>query len=304
MSKQKFSIRQHSELFMVAVFRLLPIDMVSSIGAWLGRRRVQRAIRLKRKWVERLHRNFECLEGLTEHRLREQRIIQHVEHLGRVYSEYAVLHKIALRRFNVEGGERISGIDGPVIYVCIHTGHWELIGEVIRRFGGNVVALYDPIPDKARLKVAMDVRKNFRPENAGTRYVPASPRAARDMMNYLKQGESLSIFIDEEKDGLVWAPALGRKIPLAGNRMLAARLAVKQGLPVIPIHIQRKEGANFEATIEPPILPDGRLDKKLAAAELAKQLNDISERWVKEDISHWYWLAQLNLDKPFPKKRS
>nr|WP_320136768.1 lysophospholipid acyltransferase family protein [uncultured Amphritea sp.] len=301
MAKQKLSVRQHLELLMVRVFSFLPIDVVSNTGAWLGCRSARRAIRLKRKWIVRLHRNFERLEGLTDHKLREQRILQYAEHLGRVYAEYSVLDKIGQSRLIIRGEQNLMDIDGPVIYASAHTGHWELMGEVVSRQNNSSAALYDPIPDKARLQVALNVRKNFCPESDGHCYVPASNKAAREMVRYLQQGKNLLIFIDEEKAGYVWSPALGRDLPFLGNRVMAAKLAVKHRVPIVPIHIQRMEGANFEAVIEPPIIPDESLGRRVAAVDVANRLNSVLEQWVKEDISHWYWLDQLNLDKSFPK---
>ncbi|WP_428036178.1 lysophospholipid acyltransferase family protein [Amphritea sp.] len=298
------SFKQRSELLFARLLRLLPIDVASAIGGWLGRRSARKAIRLKRKWVARLHHNFERLEGLTDPQAREARIIEHIDHIGRVYAEYPVLHKIAAERLTVTGSEFLANVDGPIICVSAHTGHWELMAEVMRRHGIMGAVLYDPIPDKARLQQALKIRKYFCPEDTGNRHIPASPTAARELLGWLKSGRGLLLYIDEEKDGLVWSPALGRELPFQGNRVMAAKLAVKHNAPLIPIHIQRKTGANYEAIIESPIVPKANSDRASATADVAEQLNSTLERWLEEDYSHWYWLAQLNLDKPFSKREA
>ncbi|WP_299201273.1 hypothetical protein [uncultured Amphritea sp.] len=302
MDTNGLSIKQKSEVLLARLLRFLPIDAASAIGGWLGRRSARKAIRLKRKWVARLHHNFEQLEGIDNSEKRESRIIEHAEHIGRVYAEYPVLHKIAAERLTVSGSEYLANIEGPVIYVSAHTGHWELMAEVLRRHGIIAAVLYDPIPDKARLQQALNIRKYLCPEDAGNRYIPASPTAARELLNWLKSGRGLLLYIDEEKDGFVWSPALGRELPLKGNRVMAAKLAVKYNVPLIPIHIQRKTAANYEAIIEAPIVAAESSSRTAATEDVAEQLNDTLERWLKEDYSHWYWLAQLNLDKPFPGK--
>lgn len=304
MGDTELSFKQRSELLLARLLRFMPIDVASAIGAWLGRRSAYKAIRLKRKWVGRLHNNFEKLEGLTDPVAREARIVEHIEHIGRVYGEYPVLHKIAAERLTVRGSEHLANIDGPIICVSAHTGHWELMAEVMRRHGIMGAVLYDPIPNKARLQQALKIRKYFCPEDTGNRHIPASPTAARELLSWLKSGRGLLLYIDEEKDGFVWSPALGRELPFQGNRVMAAKLAVKHNVPLIPIHIQRKDGANYEAIIEPPIVAADSSSRIAATEDVALQLNGILEQWVKEDISHWYWLAQLNLDKPFPKKGS
>ncbi|MEM5537904.1 hypothetical protein WNY58_16075 [Neptuniibacter pectenicola] len=296
MAKQTLGLDPLIELLMARVLKFLPVDMASGIGAWTGRRRALKAIKLKRKWVARLHRNFERLEGITDPKARQRRILEHIEHIGRLYAEYPVLHKIASERLSIHGAEHLHGLTGPAIFVSAHTGHWELIAEVLRRHRIPVADLYDPIPNKVRLQLAMEVRRHFCPEEAGNRFIPASPSAVRELVGWLKNGGNLVLFIDEEKDGLVWSPALGRELPFAGNRALAARLAAKYRVPLIPLHIQRKTGANFEAVIDRPLYSQRFANSEQA---LGEALNYSLEGWLKEDYGHWYWLAQLELDKSF-----
>ncbi|WP_290703001.1 lysophospholipid acyltransferase family protein [Amphritea sp.] len=300
MSKFVLFLRYWSELFLARVFSLLPIDVASGIGAAIARYEVTRALKLQRKWVMRLHHNFEQLEGIKDSNSRVQRILQHAEHLGRLYAEYPVLHKIANKRLTVKGEEYLQGLSGPAIFVSAHTGQWELILEVMRRSQVSTALLYDPIPNKVFLKVAMEVRKHLCPEAKGNKFIPASASAARELVGCLKAGENLVIFIDEDKGGLVWSPALGRKIPFAGNRMMAARLAVKFQVPIVPIHLKRKGGAQFEAVVEQPICPGN--DEYESATELAVRLNTILGKWLEEDYADWYWLARLNLEREFPDK--
>lgn len=298
MTKQTLTLDQRLELIMARILRFLPVDMASGIGAWIGRRRALKAIKLQRKWVARLHRNFERLEGITDPQSRQRRIVQHIEHIGRLYAEYPVLHKIANERLSVLGSKYTRKLAGPVIFVSAHTGHWELVLEMLRREQVSVAALYDPIPDQVRLKLAMEARLQLGPVAEGNKFIPASASAMREMVSWIKDDGNLVVFIDEEKDGQVWAPALGRKLPFAGNRALVARLATRFQLPVIPVHIQRTTGANFEAVIDQPLHPQAYGNSEQA---LALELNECLEGWLKEDYGHWYWLAQLELDKPFLK---
>ncbi|WP_040404142.1 lysophospholipid acyltransferase family protein [Amphritea japonica] len=302
MVKRAALLRQWCELFSARVFRLLPIDVASGVGARIAYFEASRSIKAKRPWINRLHRNFEYLEGIADFKTREQRIIQHAMHIGRVYAEYPVLHKIARNRLSVQGEEHLRDLAGPVIFVSAHTGQWELILEVMRRSHISTTVLYDPIPEKVFLKVAMEVRRHLSPEEQGNRFIPASASATRELVACLKTGDNLILFIDEEKDGLVWAPALGRNIPSAGNRMMAARLSEKFKVPIIPIHLTRKDGADFEAVVESPLVPVNGEYGAGTAADLAELLNETLERWLKDDYIHWYWLSRLKLEKKFPER--
>lgn len=286
---------------MARLLRFLPVDVASEIGARIGRHRALKAIKLQRKWVARLHRNFERLEGIEDAQTRQQRILEHIEHIGRLYAEYPVLHKIARKRLSIHGAEHLHGLTGPAIFVSAHTGHWELIAEVLRRHRIPVADLYDPIPNKVRLQLAMEVRRRLCPEQTGNRFVPASSTAVRELVGWLKKGGNLVLFIDEEKDDFIWAPALGRELPFAGNRALAARLSVKYQVPIVPMHIQRRTGANFDAVIDHPLYP---LEYANSEQAMGEELNTSLESWLKDDYGHWYWLAQLELDKSFLKSNS
>jgi len=286
------------EMLLAKVLAHLPISWTSHIGAILGRSRARKAIAAKRKWVARLHDNFLALEGVSDASVREQKIIQHMEHIGRLYAEYTVLHRMAGEgRFSIEGAHYLTQDDRAKLFVCAHTAHWELVAEVLKQHKIPVADLYDPLDGGARVQLALQTRKRICPESEGFLYIPSSKSAPKEIVGWLKTGGNFLIFGDEEVDSKIYAPAFDREVPRAGNLTKAVKLASRFNMQLVPLHIKREGNARYKAIIETPIEPPSATapiaEHRPTVIELDRQI----ERWVREDICHWYWLATLDLKR-------
>jgi hypothetical protein len=83
--------------------------------------------------------------------------------------------------------------------------------------------------------------------------IAASPQALRQLCKALAAGRNLLLYVNEVKDGFVWAPSLGRRIPERGNRWLAARLAVRYRVDLLPVSVERIGPARFRILISPKL---------------------------------------------------
>lgn len=300
--RPRLSFKDRSELMLAGLFRYLPIRWVSEIGAWLGARQGRRAIAANRLWVGRMHVSLERLWGVTDPQERERRIIAHTRHVGRVYAEIPVLHRLVKSgRLEVVGAEHLENLSKPVIIASCHLGNWELMGRVPEMIGGRWCDIYLPLGEGVREKLAAKTRTGWRFEGGvGADYVPAGPSTLRQVSKAIARGSSLMIFIDEEKHGYVWAPSLGRRIPYEGNRWFAARLAIRYGLDILPVHIEPNGPARYRAVIEPKLsVPSDGMDDDKARA-LADRLDERLDTWIRQWPDHWYWLPLLEMDKSAP----
>ena len=115
-----------------------------------------------------------------------------------------------------------------------------------------------------------------------------------------KMPGSLAIFVDEERQSFIWAPSLGRNLPYAGNRWLAARLAVRHRRKIGPIFVEPLGLARYRIVIQPPLdQPDGMQGEALSR-HLADQIDARLEAWVRPRIENWYWLPYFEPDAPCP----
>ncbi len=292
-SRRGWTPRQWLEYGLIRSLGLLPAPLTSAIGALLGRRHARRGIAARRLWVERLHRNLAHYQGLHDPAERERRIIEHLARAGRVHAEFLV-HQKLLRsgRLQIEGAEILAGIDRQVIVVCAHLANWELIGHIMARLGRPVCDIYLPPSNPVEHRIATEARLRW---PIPTELVPAGPRTLQQVMRALARGDNLLLFIDEEKDGYVHAPRLGRDVPWSGNRWFAARLASKYGLDLLPVHFESRGPARYQAIIEPPIPATGQTPDTLAT-----HLETHLDRWVRAGLEEWYWLPYFDRDTPGP----
>jgi Kdo2-lipid IVA lauroyltransferase/acyltransferase len=286
-SRRNWTPLQWAEYALTRSLGLLPAPLTSSIGAWLGRRHARRGIAARRLWVERLHRNLIHYQGVHDPAEREARIIEHMARVGRVHAEFLVHQKlIAQGRVEVEGTEILAGIDRQVIVVCAHLANWELVGHIMARLGRPVCDIYQPPANPVEHRIATEARLRW---PVKTDLLAAGPHTMPQVVRALNRGDNLLLFIDEEKDGYVHAPRLGRDVPWSGNRWFAARLASRYGLDLLPVHVESRGPARYRIIVEPPIPAAGQ-----SPDTLASHLEAPLDRWVRAGLEEWYWLPYFD----------
>ncbi|MCA3424548.1 MAG: lysophospholipid acyltransferase family protein [Roseomonas sp.] len=290
------------EIFMVQLLRCMPITWASWLGGWLGARQGRGAIKADRLWVQRLRKNLARFCNVTDPAELDRRIIAFTERIGSFYAEYPNLQRLyASGRVELVGAENLDAAGRPFILLGCHIANWELIGALAKRWGGSAV-LYLPLGGGLREKIALEARKAW----PDLELIPASPDAMLGIDAVLQldravtEGKNLAIFVDEERQGYVWAPSLGRSLPYAGNRWIAARLAVRHNINIIPAFVERLGPARYRIVIQPILeKPQGKSGQALAQ-HLADQIDARVEAWVRPRIENWYWLPYFDADLPCP----
>jgi KDO2-lipid IV(A) lauroyltransferase len=292
------TLGEYQELWAAALLARLPVSWTSAIGAYLGARRGRRGIAAKRLWVDRLHRNLDRLCRQTDRTERERRLVAYTSRIGRLYAEYTVLQKIVREgRLEVVGLAHLQGLSRPAIFASCHLANWELVGHVLTLLDAPAFALYDPPQNTIRHRLATQARLGWRSD---FQVVPTSTHAMRQLCKALANGCNLLMYVDEVKDGYLWAPSLGRRIPYSGNRWLTARLAIRYQADVLPVHVERIEGARFRILISPKLVAVGGNDDERVRS-LADQLDQVLNTWIQSQPEHWHGLWEFDLDKPLPE---
>lgn len=295
--ERKPTLLEYTELWMSALMRHLPVNLTSSIGGYFGARHGRRGIAAERLWVKRMHANIERFSGVSDPAEREQRIIKYTRRIGQIYAEFTALQRIVREgRLEIMGAEHLQDISRPAIIVSGHMANWELVGHVMTMLQGGASALYAPPDNPIRHRLAVEARARWGEDHE---LIPSSPHAMRKITQAVARGRNLLMYVDEEKDGYIWSPSLGRRIPYAGNRWLTARLAVHHKADVIPVHVEAIDVARYRLIIEPKLVPEGGNDVSRARS-LADQMDRHLDAWVRAQPEHWYWLPYLDADKPLP----
>lgn len=280
-------------------FRCLPIPVTSAMGGLLGRLTMYQHIMAKRKWVARFHQNWRMLFGEGGAKEINQCLLRYGECTGRTYAEYAVndrFYKSPYLRFT--GLEHFENLPRPPILLTAHMGNYELAASCLAFNGTPVSTISDLSLSTIDRRVAVESRRRCFAHAPGGHMIEVGTSTMRHVVEEMKQGRVIVVYCDELKDGLLWGPALGRHVPMQGNRVLAAKLALKFGVPIVPTRIRRENGCRLHSIVEQPLYLPGR--DRCSLDELAANIDAKVEAWVREDFDQWYWAPKLVMDRQFP----
>jgi KDO2-lipid IV(A) lauroyltransferase len=274
--------------------RGLPTLIVSMIGWSVGVAHCAVYSVSRADWLAEIRDALSRISGDTDRSSLQRRAYRYFGNLGQVMFESAVLERFVDNgRIDVIGAEHAVDAARPTIFVGTHLSNWELVAVVAAKLGiqGNI--LYWPPNNQVRRDVASKVRDGIIARIPNTRMIASTPHAMRRLATALSHGENLLIFVDEQKDGLIWAPRLGRELPEQGNRMLVARLAVKHNARVVPVFVRRSATARYECVIEPALERPAEADAATATRHLSDAIDARVEHWVRGHPEQWFWIGEL-----------
>jgi len=274
------------------VLRLLPVGVVSALGALMGRA----AALTKPAAAQRVRDNLRRLRpDVTDPREIDAMARRFWENAGRCLAEFAALGRIwGSNRVTIEGLDDLlaARATGKArICIFVHLGNWEVLGPTLVDLGEtDGMQIFQPPLNPVRRRLAENVRRPYEKW-----LVAAEPRTASRIFRNLKAGGGLSIAVDEYVNGVVKAPAFGRPLSLEDNLARAARLAMRTDALVFVAYVARGRSAHFTVRILPPVAIDFGAMTEEQLPELVGRLNAIIEPIVLEHIDQWFWLDNLKL---------
>ena len=261
------------------VLRLLPLDMASALGGWLGRTLGPRLAASRKAW-----RNLALALPERSDAERRQILRQSWDNLGRTFAEYphlATLSREWESRVDMVGSEHLRALVSdarPGLCISAHLGNWELSALTCIKAGLPLTTVYraanNPAVDRLLAAARGPVQDTM---------VPKGRIAAKELLATFKAGGHAGLLIDQmQNDGLA-VPFFGRD---AMTSTIAADLALRFDAPVVPIRITRLTGTahvRFRIEAQAPLhLPADR------TAALGA-LNQLIEDWVRENPGQWLW---------------
>jgi KDO2-lipid IV(A) lauroyltransferase len=239
------------------IFMVLPLDTASALGGWIGRT-IGPRLRTSRK----ARRN-----------------------LGRVMAEYPHLDQIWTRT-DMIGGEIVDEIAAsrqkPTLFFSAHTGNWEvgLLGAA--RHGLHVTAVYRRPNNPATSWLINKARSVI-----GSRMVPKGRDGAREVVATLRNKGAVCIMIDQKMNDGIPVPFFGRD---AMTAPALGQLAFKYDCAVVPVFVERLEGAHFRLTVSPPLELIDSGDRNADVRSLMIRINQMVEDRVRARPEQWLWL--------------
>jgi KDO2-lipid IV(A) lauroyltransferase len=204
--------------------------------------------------------------------------------IGRTIAEYPFLTRIGdpaegrMRVVDLGGTELVLTSGRPGIFVSPHLANWNLPAVAAARFGIPLTAVYSRQKNQFLEAKMTEWRATI-----GCGFLDVK-QAGRQLLRELQQGRSLGLLPDQRFDK-------GEKIPFFGVPATTttgpARLALRLDLPLIPVRVQRLQGAWFVLTIHRPIPPEPGLSEDEGARRMTMKLNDLFARWITAAPDQW-----------------
>lgn len=292
------TLKDHLQWGTHCAFRNLPIPVASGIGGAIGSLVMGRHIRADRLWIRRFRENYRKLFGEGASADADRCLMRLGGNIGRGYAEYAVNEKYQKSdHLRYEGLEHFKNLPSSPILLTAHLGNFELAASCLAYNGTPVTTISDLNLDTVDQRIAIESRRRCFAHAPGSHMIKVGASTMRHVVDEMKSGAVIVIYCDEYKDGLVWGPALGRTVPMRGNRVLAAKLALKFKAPILPAFVRREKGCRLVSIVEPPLYLPGR--DHLTMEELAHRIDAKVEAWVREGFDQWYWAPKLAMDRKF-----
>ena len=267
-----------------SLMRVLPIDMASALGGWLGRT-VGPHIPVSARAVKNLSAAFPekspseiaaIVRGMWDN-------------LGRMAAEYPHLGEINV--YDPEGRVEVSGVeyadllrdDGRGgIFFSGHIANWEIVS-----LGATQRDLpLDRVYREANNRLVEWLYQHGRAAVEGA-LIPKGPAGARELLSSLKNNRHIAMMVDQKMNDGIPVPFFGRDVMTAPA---LAELALRYDCPVVPARVKRLKGAHFKILIYPPLELVKTGDRQADIAANMAQVNAIIEQWVRDTPEQWLWL--------------
>ncbi len=266
----------------------LPLPLASALGAGLGRL-VGPRLRKHRHVLANLACAFPELDAPALRRLARASWA----HAGRVLAEFPhvpdlVRGRMAERvRIEDRGGLAALGGRGGLL-VTAHVGNWYLTLALVRVLG-------------ERQAVVFRQQRNPRVEAVFARWRARLPvvflpvgRAGSGLARALSAGRFVGVLLDQRYDRGEPVPFFDVAVPTATAPL---RVALRLGLPVVPVQAVREDGGRHRVLVHPPLPPPAAGSPEERVRELAAAMNRTFEAWIRARPDQW-----LCLKRRFPEE--
>lgn len=255
---------------LVGLFRLLPVDAASALGAWMGRWLGP----LARRRDEQARRNLARFIGGDIEPIRRAMWAQ----IGRVVGELPHLKQLSRERVEIVGRAHFDAAIATGRSVLLVTGHianWELTPFVASANGVPIHVIVRPAVNPLSEQVFQRLR-----EGGAVSLIPKGQTGMRQVLKLVRRHEHFGFLVDQRFSEGIEVPFFG--VP-AKTTPAAASLALRHDAVILPIHLERLGGAHFRLTVEPPLPAEGDVAAVTAA------MNARLEAWIRARPEQWLW---------------
>ncbi|MFH0921549.1 MAG: lysophospholipid acyltransferase family protein [Fibrobacterota bacterium] len=179
-----------------------------------------------------------------------------------------------------------------VIIIGGHVGCWEAMGGMVGRFFAPVTVAVKLVNSPALQKFREHMQRQ-----PGVTLIDSRMGRRRVvlLLNALRKGEMLGIFLDQYRTGEPFAPFFGHA---ARTNSTAALLHIKTGAPVVQLHCIRERLGFFRLELDAVDITGIDLTASDAVVRLNTVFNTSLEGAVRRHPDQWLWAHRRFKDNP------
>jgi len=267
---------------LVGAMRLLPVDVVSDIGAAL-----LTTIGPLTSIQSVVNKNLDIAFPEKDAAWRKRIIRAQWDNLGRTFAEFAIMDKITVAngRIVVENGERLEEIkraNKPVVFVSGHFSNWEVMPSVIMEYGVRCVMTY-----RAANNPYVDKRIREGRARYGVKlFAPKGGDGAKEMLLHMDEGESVALMNDQKFNRGVSTPFFNSRVDTAPG---PTRLAMRHNTVLQPMSVQRLHKARFRVLVHEPIAVENTGARGADIDATVCKVSAFIEERVRARPEEWFW---------------
>ena len=267
------------------IFKILGLKNASNLGSILGK-----VIGPFFRSKNIIKQNIKIGLGNLE-KNKEKEIINGMwSNIGRTFAEYVFLKNFKLKKTGfdhmkitgIEYLDQIKKSNKPVVFFSGHFANFELMAMELSKFGIKLAAIYrplnnfflNPLMEYLRIKYICPVQ------------IPKGISGSRDIVKKIKDGYSIALMVDQRVSE---GPRISFFDKEAHTTTIPVQIALKYNCKLVPIYIERKNGANFEMVIHKPyeITKTGVYEEDLKKNSL--EINQSIEKMIVKNPYQWIW---------------
>jgi len=267
------------------IFKIIGLKNASNLGSVLGR------------FIGPLFRSKEIIKqniktALGEIDKKEETIIINSmwSNIGRTFAEYVFLKDFKFNRTNFDH-MKINGINyleeikknnEAVIFYSCHFANFELMAMELDKFGIKCAAIYRPLNNFFLNPLMEYLRMKYICPNQ----IPKGRKGMREIIGKVKDGYSIALMVDQRVSE---GPRTLFFNKPAHTTTIPAQLALKYNCKLVPISIERKNGANFEINIHEPYKIEKTGNDDEDTKNITLKINQTVEKMIIKNPKQWIW---------------
>ena len=274
-----------SIISLFTIFKIIGLKNASNLGAILG------------KFIGPLFRSKDIIKknikiGLGEiNEQKESEIINDMwSNIGRTFAEYIFLKDFKFNRTNfdhmkINGTNYLDEIkrnNESVIFYSGHFANFELMAMELDKFGIKCAAIYRPLNNFFLNPIMEYLRIKYICPNQ----ISKGRMGMREIIAKVKNSYSIALMVDQRVSE---GPRTLFFNKPAHTTTIPAQLALKYNCKLVPISLERKEGANFEMTVHIPYKIQKTGNDEEDTKNITNKINQIIEKMILRNPKQWIW---------------